>query len=107
MRNRTQTPMTQPPITPMAVRVLCCMVLLFSHVAGRATLLREYWLNIQGALVSDLTSNTNYPDNPSGSNYLATFEAPINWADIYGTRIRGYITPAISGAYIFWISSDD
>jgi hypothetical protein len=99
--------MTQPPITPMAVRVLCCMVLLFSHVAGRATLLREYWLNIQGALVSDLTSNTNYPDNPSGSNQLATFEAPINWADYYGTRIRGYITPAISGPYIFWISSDD
>jgi hypothetical protein len=71
------------------------------------TLLREYWLNVPGALVSDLTSSSNFPDNPSGSNQLATFEAPINWADTYGTRIRGYITPAISGPYVFWISSDD
>jgi len=83
------------------------LVLALTLSGARATLLREYWLNIPGALVSDLTSNTNFPDNPSGSNQLATFEAPINWADTYGTRIRGYITPAVTGSYVFWISSDD
>src|SRR6185436_10494244 len=58
-------------------------------------------------LVSDLTSNTNFPDHPSGSIQLTAFEAPINSTDNYGTRIRGYITPAVDGTYVFWISSDD
>src|SRR6266478_10017707 len=97
----------QPTLKRTAIQALCLFALALSLAGARATLLREYWLNIPGALVSDLTSNTNFPDNPSGSNQLATFEAPINWADTYGTRIRGYITPAISGAYVFWISSDD
>src|SRR5882672_5679966 len=90
-----------------ALRALVALVLALTLCGARATLLREYWLNITGALVSDLTSNTSFPDNPSASNQLATFEAPINWADNYGTRIRGYITPAVTGSYVFWISSDD
>lgn len=71
------------------------------------SILREYWLNIQGTAVSDLTNSTAFPNNPDGSNYLASFEAPINWADNYGTRIRGYITAPNSGTFVFWISSDD
>src|SRR5882724_8081275 len=90
-----------------ALRPLVALVLALTLSAARATLLREYWLDIPGALVSDLTSNASFPDNPSASNQLATFEAPINWADNYGTRIRGYITPAVTGSYVFWISSDD
>src|SRR6266478_8996056 len=97
----------QPTMKRTTIQALCFFALALSLASAQATLLREYWLNIPGALVSDLTSNTNFPDHPSGSNQLSTFEAPINWADTYGTRIRGYITPAISGAYIFWISSDD
>src|SRR5260370_27452220 len=89
------------------IHALGLLVLALTLSGARATLLREYWLNIPRALVSDLTSNTKFPDNPSGSNQLATFEAPINWADTYGTRIRGYITPAVTGSYLFWISSDD
>lgn len=71
------------------------------------TLLREYWLGIPGTAVTDLTGNANYPDNPSGSSQLSSFEAPINWNDDYGTRIRGYITAPSTGSFVFWISSDD
>src|SRR5258705_6453141 len=99
-----------PIFTPMIKRTTIRVIALLAPATlsdARATLLREYWLNIPGVAVSDLTSNTNFPDYPSGSNQLATFEAPINWADNYGTRVRGYITPAVSGSYVLWISSDD
>jgi hypothetical protein len=76
-------------------------------IEPQGSLLREYWLNIPGGAVSDLTSNTNYPDNPSGSDFLSTFEAPQDWEDNYGTRLRGYIIAPNTGIFYFWISSDD
>jgi hypothetical protein len=38
---------------------------------------------------------------------LTSLEAPTDWADNYGTRIRGYLYPPTSGNYTFWIASDD
>jgi len=74
---------------------------------GSGTILREYWLNLTGSTTSSLTSSANYPSNPSGSGPLTSLEAPANFADNYGSRIRGYIHPLISGAYTFWLASDD
>jgi len=71
------------------------------------TILREYWTGIPGTAVSDLTSNANYPDNPTGRDQLTSFEAPTDWADYYGTRVRGYITAPVTGSYVFWVCSDD
>jgi hypothetical protein len=71
------------------------------------SILREYWIGISGTAVSNLTSSPDYPGNPSGIDYLSTFEAPTGWADNYGTRVRGYLHPPANGSYIFWISSDD
>jgi hypothetical protein len=76
-------------------------------IERQGTILREYWLGIPGTAVSDLTGNINYPANPSGNSLLSSFEAPINWAVNYGTRVRGYITAPNTGTYVFWISSDD
>ncbi len=75
---------------------------------GTGYLLREYWTGLNsGGAVTDLTSNPNFPNNPSGSNYITSFEAPVSFGDYYGTRIRGYIVPPVSGGYTFWIASDD
>jgi hypothetical protein len=71
------------------------------------SILREYWLGISGASVSDLTSSANYPNNPSGRDQLTSFEAPTDWAEYYGTRVRGYITAPSTGSYVFWIATDD
>lgn len=69
---------------------------------------REWWLNIGGTAVSDLTGNANYPNSPSGSEKLTSyFEGPTNWADNYGERIRGYFIAPVSGSYTFFIASDD
>ena len=71
------------------------------------SILREYWLGISGTAISSLTSSSNYPNNPSGQGQLTSLEGPVNWADNYGTRIRGYIYPPASGSYTFWVAGDD
>ncbi len=47
------------------------------------------------------TGTTNY----SGS--LATYTTAQNVADSYSRRLTGYLQPAVSGDYTFWIASDD
>ncbi|MBT3199395.1 MAG: LEPR-XLL domain-containing protein [Phycisphaerales bacterium] len=77
------------------------------HLEGSGTILREWWTGIGGNEIPLLTGSPNYPDNPSGSDELTSFEAPSGWADSYGTRIRGYIHPPTTGNYVFWIATDD
>jgi len=74
---------------------------------GTGTILREYWSGVSGTAVSDLTSNANYPNNPTGSEQITSLEGPTNTADTYGTRIRGYIHPPVTGSYTFWLAGDD
>ncbi|MHC4312026.1 MAG: PA14 domain-containing protein, partial [Planctomycetota bacterium] len=42
-----------------------------------------------------------------GSSEPTLFEAPVDWAHYYGTRMHGFLYPPVSGDYTFWISSDD
>ena len=37
----------------------------------------------------------------------SSFEAPVNWADNYGTRMHGYLFIHTSGTYTFTIAGDD
>lgn len=70
-------------------------------------ILREWWTGISGNTLNYLRASVNYPQNPTGRDYLTSFEAPSNWASNYGTRIRGYVYPPATGSYTFWIASDD
>src|SRR5262249_16225351 len=49
----------------------------------------------------------NFPNNPAAVSVISEFEAPDSFGDNYGQRIRGWILPPVSGAYTFWIASDD
>jgi len=72
------------------------------------SILREYWLGIGGGNeVSLLTGHPRFPDDPSGSAYPTLFEGPTDWAQEYGTRMRGFVHPPATGDYTFWIASDD
>lgn len=73
----------------------------------QAYITKEQYNNIPGKLITDLTSNSNYPNNPSVITRLTAFEAPINAGENFGARIRGYVVPPITGNYTFWIASDD
>ncbi|MBN1603233.1 MAG: hypothetical protein JW915_16610 [Chitinispirillaceae bacterium] len=42
---------------------------------------RQYWSNISGVTVSNLTSNANYPNNPTSTGTVSNFEGPANTAD--------------------------
>ena len=88
-------------------RFLLLLGLGLAIVPVRADILREYWLNIGGNAVSALTSSPNFPEHPDGTNILTSFESPANWADNFGERVRGFLTPPSTGAYVFWIASDD
>ena len=88
---------TKTPIPPTATAV----------PLGSGQIYREWWTSISGSTVANLTSSTAYPNQPTGNNLLTSFEAPSDWADNYGTRIRGYVFPPVTGQYTFWIASDD
>lgn len=67
-------------------------------------ILREWWTGLQGGL-GGLRGRLR--QKPSGSDLLSSFAAPRDWADNYGTRIRGYLHPPKKGKYVFWIASDN
>jgi len=72
------------------------------------SIIREYWLDIGGGTaLTDLTGNAAFPDNPTGRDYRTSFEAPVDWKDNYGQRLRGYLVPPGTGNYTFYIASDD
>ena len=70
---------------------------------GTGGISRDVWLDIPGYELSLIPWNTT----ADISDKMTKFEAPIDQADHYGTRMRGYICPPQSGNYTFWISSDD
>jgi hypothetical protein len=74
-----------------------------SNHGGVGSITREVWTGVGGYGISGIPVNTV----PSFADQLASFEAPTNWADSYGTRVRGFVIPPASGAYTFWIASDD
>ncbi|WP_179215629.1 fibronectin type III domain-containing protein [Paenibacillus sp. MY03] len=64
---------------------------------------REYWTGITGPTVASIPLSTT----PSGISTLTSFQAPSNWGDNYGTRIRGYIVPTVTGTYQFSVAGDN
>ncbi|MEZ4963315.1 MAG: PQQ-dependent sugar dehydrogenase [Saprospiraceae bacterium] len=74
-----------------------------SSCSGTGTISFEKWTGITGTAISQIPL-TNTP-NQTGS--LTIFEIPVNALDNYGTRVRGYVCPPVTGQYRFWIASDD
>ncbi len=89
---------------------LCVFAFLISDsqsCPGAGAINYQRWNNISGGAVSNLTSNPNYPNNPSASGTLAVFETPSNTGNNIGIKVYGYICPPSTGNYIFWIASDE
>ena len=82
---------------------------LVSTTVGQPTgeILFEYWMNVGGTAISDLTGLDAYPDSPDDGELRAQFDGPVDWADNYGARARGYLYPPADGDYTFWIAGDD
>lgn len=97
----------------MIKAVKICSVLAFFIIIKTAFsqtngFLREVYTGINGTSISDLTNAPSFPSSPALEDLLTNyFEAPTDWNDNYGTRVRGLIIPPVTGNYIFWIASDD
>jgi len=94
---KTPTPLPTATFTPVPTAFTC----------SGSGILREYWLGISGNSLGNLTGNSKYPSSPDGNTIEGSFDAPVNWDDDYGTRMRGWLCLPRPGNYIFWISSDD
>jgi glucose/arabinose dehydrogenase len=73
---------------------------------GSGSINFQRWNNITGSAVTNLTSNQNYPNNPSSTGSRTLFEMPVNLGNNIGIRMNGYICAPATGNYIFWIASD-
>ena len=69
----------------------------------------ETWTGITGTGIADLRGGTNNLANPpSRTERLGSLlEAPTNTDDNYGSRMKGWLMPPVTGEYVFWIASDD
>jgi len=64
---------------------------------------REFWFNVPGYQISSIPVTTT----ANSTETLSLFEGSVNKAEGYGSRIRGYLCVPTTGAYTFWIASDD
>ncbi|MHC5055017.1 MAG: PA14 domain-containing protein [Planctomycetota bacterium] len=78
-----------------------------SGEVGTGGILREYWNGIGGITIADLVGNRRFRKKPNGTEVLGRFESPVDWAEDYGSRLRGWVVPPQTGSYTFWLSSDD
>ncbi len=63
------------------------------------------WNGIGGTSVANLTDSPDFYQTPDSTALVGS--AFTSFGDNYGARTRGYITPAVSGLYTFWVSGDD
>src|SRR5215216_5035889 len=93
-------------------RLLCVLAFLglpfFAHSQPANGITREVYANIGGSAISDLTNNPAFPNSPTTEDVLTnSMDCPLNYLDNYGTRLRALVVPPVSGAYTFWVASDD
>lgn len=86
-----------------------CLAVGVTHNARAGAVLHLYYDGIPGATVQDLTGSAIFPDFPTASEPLiaALEKVPFGNFDDFGAWTRGYIEAPQTGAYTFWIASDD
>jgi PKD repeat protein/glucose/arabinose dehydrogenase len=95
-------------LTGMANRVITVLDPAPPPCPGQiGSITREYFAGIPGGRVSDLLNSPAFPDQPTSVNFITSLQGPVNLANNYGTRVRGYLVPPATGTYVFTATSDD
>ncbi|MBK1884427.1 hypothetical protein JIN85_18565 [Luteolibacter pohnpeiensis] len=68
---------------------------------------RELWFDVSGTSTAGLYENPVLFGAPDTKDLVDSNAVPSNIGDNYIQRLRGYLKPATTGNYTFWISSDD
>lgn len=95
-----------PRILSLAV-FLCALPLAAQTTPTTGSITRHVWTGISGTAVSDLTSRATYPGSPNSTGTLTSFQGPVNAADNYGSRVFGWVHPAVTGDHVFALHADD
>ncbi len=108
-------PMNPVPST-VSDRLQACLLLILWVLQGTSTTVlaqfsgvyREVYSPVVGGTISALTNLASFPNSPSSSNLLSTFDVlPRDTGDQYGQRVRALVRAPTNGIYTFWINSDD
>src|SRR6185369_1575357 len=103
-----KSPSRSPWFFILCLLLACCVEqgqLAFAQANG---VLREIYYNLSGGgAVSELTSSAKFPNNPDEQFLDLAFEAPSNFADFYGQRMRALLVPPVTGPYVFYLATDD
>jgi hypothetical protein len=71
-------------------------------------ILLEYWRDLDDSVeIGSMTRSTRFPISPSERILASDFEGFTDYADQYGSRMRGSVVPPVTGDYLFWIAADD
>ena len=62
-----------------------------SHDHPTGELLFEFWYDIGGTAVADLTGQATYPDSPDDGELRPSFDSILDGPDNYGVRARGFL----------------
>ena len=95
--------------TPMGVVTSAVAQLTVTNATGIVPggLWREVYFSITGGTVADLTNSTKFPRLSDASSVLDSAEAPPDDGDSYGQRWTGWLKPAETAAYRFYLACDD
>lgn len=75
---------------------------------------RDFWDNIYGNEVADLTGDSRFPHSPVSSDlYAADFRIPatpdgnLNIAESFGQKLSGYLIAPRTGNYVLWVGGNN
>jgi glucose/arabinose dehydrogenase len=86
---------------PVTVSTDTTLTATFQPTASAVTY--DLWRGRSGDTLASIPVGTA----PTETMSLTEFRTPTSVADNFGGRLRSLVTPTVSGAYTFWIESDD
>ena len=69
------------------------------NYTGRITL--EYWEKSSPASAASTVESEELPECPDGRTTIEDFSVLAGWTGKHSVRIRGYLHPPVTGAYVF------
>jgi hypothetical protein len=93
-----------PPLVASAVVNVTVVDIADGFVPGGV--MRTYFEGIGGSTVNNLTTNLRFPNRPDSEVLLEDFDGRDH-GDSFGSTLRGYVIPPVTGSYRFWIAANE
>ncbi|NWK55003.1 cadherin domain-containing protein [Verrucomicrobiaceae bacterium N1E253] len=75
-------------------------------ILAQGGLWRDQFDGISGTTVADLTNHSSFPRFSTFAEFLTAAESAREIGDNYGSRWTGWLTPDVTGDYIFYLAAD-